>query len=133
LEEREQALAILRVCEQARQRLERALGFVAHDDVLLATNAPLLVARLFGQKLAVVLDQLVPQMQPVERHRLALACKQRSDPRDRLGISTGPDRGERVSYDRKLARLDCLRAFACPGLVGHVERKQVAVELEERR
>jgi hypothetical protein len=72
-------------------------------------------------------------MQALERHRLALTRKERTNARDRLCISTGADRGERVSYDRKLARLDRLRAFARLGFVGHVERKQIAVELEERR
>src|SRR5262245_37114328 len=41
LEERQQARAIGRIREQARQRRDRAVELVAHDDVLLAADAPL--------------------------------------------------------------------------------------------
>ena len=57
----------LRSASSTRQRLHRALRLVARDDLLLAGDAAHLVERQVRQQLAVVVEQLVRELQPRQR------------------------------------------------------------------
>ena len=122
------------IAQQLRQRRERLLGLVAHDDLLLAADAAPLVGRHVRQQLAVVGDQFLLQLQPRQRQRLALARQQERDARERLGIAAFVDRRQRFLDERQLARVGdrpprALAPRACrPG-----RARTVAVGLEERR